>query len=116
MKLVTNNNAWIPQILEGIFTENRLDVPNYENFSIPSVNIQEKNTNFVIELAVPGLKKEHVAVEIDGDILTVSSSMEEKEKESENSVVFTRKEFNFANFKRIFSLPETVQVDAVTAS
>lgn len=117
MKIVNRNTAWFPSILEDFFTENRLDVPNYENFSIPSVNIQENLTNFVIELAAPGLKKENFAIEVEDSVLRISTEVStEAEKESlDNSSKFTLKEFNYGNFKRAFNLPDTVTVEEISA-
>ena len=117
MKIVNRNTAWFPSILEDFFTENRLDVPNYENFSIPSVNIQENLTSFVIELAAPGLKKENFAIEVEDSVLRISTEVStEAEKESlDNSSKFTLKEFNYGNFKRAFNLPDTVTVEEISA-
>ncbi|MAO10204.1 MAG: molecular chaperone Hsp20 [Flavobacteriaceae bacterium] len=118
MNLVRRNSNWFPSLLDEIFTENRLDTPNYENFSIPAVNIQEKNTNFVIELAVPGLSKENFNIEVDNNILKVSAEVTSgnEENTTENETKFTRKEFNYNGFKRSFTLPENINVENVNAS
>ena len=118
MNLVRRNSNWFPSLLDEIFTENRLDTHNYENFSIPAVNIQEKNTNFVIELAVPGLSKENFNIEVDNNILKVSAEVTSgnEENTTENETKFTRKEFNYNGFKRSFTLPENINVENVNAS
>ena len=105
-----------PSIFDEFFTDNRLDVPNYENFSIPAVNIQENLTNFVIELAVPGFKKENIAIDVEENILKVSSEITSKTESEGTESKFTRKEFNFRNFSRSFTLPETVDVENIVAS
>ncbi|MEZ4859607.1 MAG: Hsp20/alpha crystallin family protein [Flavobacteriaceae bacterium] len=117
MKIVKKNSPWLPSLLDEFFPENRLDAINYERFSIPSVNIKEDFSNFVIELAVPGLKKEAIAIEVEKNLLKVSSkktSQEEKNEEKEG-VKFTRKEFNFSSFERSFTLPDLINVDAIQA-
>tara|TARA_R100001369_G_scaffold81213_1_gene112133 strand:+ start:7863 stop:8297 length:435 start_codon:yes stop_codon:yes gene_type:complete len=118
MNLVRRNNNWFPSLLDELFTENRLDTPNYENFSIPAVNIQEKNTNFVVQLAVPGLSKENFNIEVEDDILKISAEVtsENEENTTEDETKFTRKEFNFKSFKRSFTLPENINVENVNAS
>ncbi len=116
MKVVKRNTGWFPSIFDELFTENRLDVPNYENFSIPAVNIQENLTNFVIELAVPGFKKENIAIEVEENVLKVSSEVTSKTETEDADRKFTRKEFNFRNFSRSFTLPETVDVENIVAS
>lgn len=118
MKVVKRNTDWFPSIFDEFFTENKLDVPNYENFSIPAVNIQENLTNFVIKLAAPGLNKEKFAIEVEENVLTVSSEdkTDQKNQETQNGSKFTRKEFNYSNFKRSFTLPDTVNVEEIEAS
>ncbi len=118
MKVVKRNNLWFPSIFDDFFPENRLDVSNYENFSIPKVNISENISTFVIELAAPGLKKENFAVEIEKEVLKVSSSFAQKEESSDTSdnTQFTRKEFNYGTFSRSFTLPETVESESINAT
>jgi HSP20 family protein len=118
MKVVKRNTNWFPSIFDEFFTENRLDMPNYENFSIPAINIQENLTNFVIELAAPGLKKEKFAIEVEDNVLKVSSevSSDTKKEEIEAGSRFTRKEFSYSNFKRAFTLPDTVNIDDINAT
>lgn len=118
MNLVKRNDNWLPSLLDELFTENRLDTPNYENFSIPAVNIQEKNTNFVVQLAVPGLSKENFSIEVEENILKISAevSSENEENKTEDEIKYTRKEFNYNSFKRSFTLPENVNVESVNAS
>ncbi len=116
MKVVKRNTGWLPSIFDEYFTENRLDVPNYENFSIPAVNIQENLTSFVIELAAPGIKKENIAIEVEENVLKVSSEVSSKTETEESDQKFTRKEFSFRNFSRSFTLPETVDVEKIAAS
>ena len=117
MKVVKRSNPWFPSIFDEFFTTNRLDVPNYENFSIPAVNIQENLTNFVVELAAPGLKKEEIAIEVEDLVLKVSAdrTVSDEESTQDNGTKFTRKEFSYSNFTRSFNLPETVDVESIEA-
>ncbi len=118
MKIVKRDANWFPSIFDEFFTENRLDVPNYEKFSIPPVNIQENLANFVIDLAVPGLKKENIAIEVEENVLKVSSEVSEKNEteECDTDTKFTRKEFSYRSFNRSFTLPETVGLEDIQAS
>ncbi|QIE58945.1 Hsp20/alpha crystallin family protein [Rasiella rasia] len=119
MKTVRRNSTVFPSIFEGLFTENRLDVPNYEKFSIPAVNISEKSTNFVLEIAIPGIDKNDIAIEVEENTLTVSSREELKqsdEKEKNEDSKFTHKEFYFGKFKRVFTLPETANSKEINAA
>ncbi len=113
MKVINNRNVWFPSIFEDIFTENRLDIPNYEKFSSPAVNISENFTNFSIQVAAPGLEKLDFKIEVEEDTLSIAVT---KETEDDNKTKFTRKEFDFSNFKRTFSLPENCDKENIKAT
>ena len=115
MKIVNSNTGWLPSIFEDLLLENRLDVPNYENFSTPKVNISEKNTNFVIALAVPGHQKEDFQLEVEDKTLKVSVNNATKEQTEENTK-YTLHEFRCTNFSRSFKLPKTVNIEDINAS
>ena len=118
MKVINRNNGLLPALLENFFTENRLDVPNYENFRIPPVNIKENLSNFVIEVAIPGFSKENFSIEVDHDILKVSGEKQSEvtgQDQAEESK-FTRREFGYQSFTRTFNLPETVNAEEIKAN
>ncbi len=79
----------------------------------PAANILEGEQSFTIELAVPGFVKENINIELDNDRLTISSkenpTIDVKKK-------YTRKEFGYKSFKRIFDLPETINIKEIKAS
>ncbi|NNM23016.1 MAG: Hsp20/alpha crystallin family protein [Flavobacteriaceae bacterium] len=118
MKTVKRNNFWFPSVLDDFFPENKLDSLNYETFSIPKVNIKENLSSFVIDLAVPGQKKKDFSIELENNVLTVSSSFSPKREttDTENEEKYTRKEFNYGSFTRSFTLPEEVNTENIEAS
>jgi len=81
--------------------------------TIPSANIKETDENFQIELAAPGLKKEDIKIDLDQDVLTISS--EQKEEKTEEKDNYTRREFNYSSFSRSFYLPEIADTDKISA-
>ena len=83
------------------------------NPTLPAVNIREEEKEFVLELAVPGMKREDFNIEVDDNVLTIS--MERKDEHEESDSGYTRREFKYTNFKRAFTLPETVNEDAIEA-
>lgn len=115
MKIVKKDIGWLPSIFEEFLPENRLEVINYERFSIPAANIKENFSNFVLELAIPGLKKDNLVIEVDKNVLKVSSINPLNEGENQDNK-YTRKEFEFTSFQRTFLLPETVKKDSIKAS
>lgn len=79
----------------------------------PAVNILETGTSFELEVAAPGFEKEHFAVQVENDQLTISAKHESKTEDREER--YTRREFRFESFKRSFKLPPVVNQAEVTA-
>jgi HSP20 family protein len=82
--------------------------------TIPASNVKETAENFTIEVAAPGMEKADFTVKLDRDILVISS--EKKAEEKIEGVRYTRKEFGYSSFTRSFSLPETVDTEAIAAT
>jgi len=80
----------------------------------PATNIIENEDAYILELAVPGFNKEDFNINVDGDALTISTEIEKESDQKE--VTYSRKEFKKASFKRMFSLPETVNTEAIRAN
>lgn len=79
---------------------------NYSNTNttLPAVNVLENDNEFVIELAAPGMKKEDFRINLENNILTISS--ERKEEKEEKKDQYSRREFSYQSFQRSFTLPE----------
>jgi HSP20 family protein len=80
---------------------------------VPAVNVVEKEKEFEIELAAPGLTKKDFNITVENGILTIAVEKEMEKEEKEKN--FTRKEYNYTNFTRSFNLPENVKFDKVDA-
>ncbi|MBK7883190.1 MAG: Hsp20/alpha crystallin family protein [Chitinophagaceae bacterium] len=81
--------------------------------NMPAVNITEHKNEFQVSLAAPGLKKEDFKIDIDGNMLTISSEKEERKEEKDKK--FTRKEYNYSSFSRSFTLPEKINKEKIEA-
>lgn len=80
---------------------------------IPAVNITEQKDAYKVSLAAPGLKKDDFKIEVDGNILTISSEKEENKEEKDKK--FTRKEYSYSSFSRSFTLPEEINQEKIEA-
>ncbi len=81
--------------------------------SRPKVNITERPEKFIITLMVPGYTKEQLKITSEKDTLTVKA--EKVEQAAQENERITRREFQLAAFTRSFRLPETVDLEAITA-
>jgi HSP20 family protein len=116
----TNSNINFPSwsnLLEDVFNR---ELPNVftsnfnTGFSLPKVNIKETPDSFEVEMAIPGVKKSDLKIDLDNDIISISTEVNEETEQKEEN--FTRKEFGYSSFKRTFTLPESVddtKIDAI---
>ena len=81
--------------------------------NIPAVNITEQKDEYLVSLAAPGMKKEDFKIDVDGNMLTISSEKEESKEQKDKK--FTRKEFNYSSFSRTFTLPEEINKEKIEA-
>jgi len=106
-QLVKFNNS--PSLLSVFETIWGNDLPNYEMLSkakLPAVNVKDKDTEYIIEVAAPGFKKEDFSISVENKILTISA--EEKEEKEVKEDKYTRREFMSSSFTRSFSLPDNI--------
>lgn len=82
--------------------------------TVPAVNIVERENQYEISLAAPGMKKSDFQIDVSGNMLTISAETEEKREEKEGR--HTREEFNFTTFSRTFTLPDGVMKERIDAS
>lgn len=84
------------------------------NTTVPAVNIKEDEKKFVLDFAVPGIDKKDLNIEIQDELLTVSSERKSENEESHDG--FKRKEFSYASFCRSFYIPENVNREKIQAN
>lgn len=117
MSLVRFTNQ-LPGFFDHLFDNDLFDWSN-RNFSttnttLPAVNIKEGNDGFEVEMAAPGLEKKDFKIELNGDMLTISSE-KKVEKETKEKELFTKREFSYQSFSRTFTLPNTVDDEKINA-
>jgi HSP20 family protein len=110
----------IPSLFEEFFNRDWLDSSlstwKTTGATLPAVNVRETNDHFLIEVAAPGMKRDNFKVELQNNMLTISSEAEEHSEEQDNDGNYTRKEFSYQSFQRSFALPENkVEGDRISA-
>ena len=107
-----NNRLPLADMFSNFLDSDFIDYFNKRG-SDPAANILEHPESFELNLAAPGLKKEDFKINLDNNILTISSELEnEKHEEGKN---FTRKEFFYGSFSRSFTLPKSINTDNIKA-
>jgi HSP20 family protein len=117
MSLVRFSNTF-PTLFDHFFENDLFDWSNWNfsstNTTLPSVNIKETNDDFEVEVAAPGFSKTDFKIELNHDVLTVSSDKEVK-NETKDGQQFTRREFSYQSFSRSFTLPNSADSDKIKA-
>lgn len=114
MTLVKSNAPTVPALprfFDDFFTRDLFDW-GFKNFSlsnttVPAVNIVEDNDGFAVEMAAPGMNKKDFTIELNDEMLTISSQREVTNELKEDAR-YTRREFSYQAFQRTFHLPKTV--------
>ncbi|UII78879.1 Hsp20/alpha crystallin family protein [Flagellimonas sp. CMM7] len=114
MSIVKRNSLFFPSLMNDLARPDWFGGMENLNTNLPAVNIKNNTENFELELSVPGGNKDDFKVEVDNDVLTISTEVKTEDKEIKEN--YSRKEFSFSSFKRAFTLPETVDGTKIDAA
>lgn len=112
MLVKRNSNGYLPSIFDAFFNESE-SPENSVMFSRPDFNVYENEKEFVVEAAVPGLEKKDFNIEVNDNILEISSQKEVKEEKNEDK--FYYRGFCYGSFKKSYSLPDNVDREKIAA-
>ncbi|HSZ24229.1 MAG TPA: Hsp20/alpha crystallin family protein [Cytophagaceae bacterium] len=115
VKSVVNNGRFVPRtysdLLDGFLKDSFLE--GRSNKFLPSADIAEDEKGYYLSLAIPGINKEEVSIELNEGILSISG--EKKLEKEENGKKYHTIESYYGTFKRSFKLPENVKSDTIEA-
>lgn len=93
-------------------------MPDFSNAdtTLPAVNIRETENSYEVEMAAPGMKKDDFKIELDNNVLTISSEKTDESEEDSKNGKYSRREFSYQSFQRSLNLPkEVVDEDKIEA-
>lgn len=116
MTLIRKHQSSVPSIWNDLFESNLFNhhVKGNARIAVPPVNISESDESYLVELAVPGLKKEDFDINLDKTVMTISAKKDEKETEEKTN--YSKREFSYRSFRRSFTLPSTANLEGINAS
>ena len=79
----------------------------------PRADVQETDTDYLIDIELPGIDKKAIKVEVKNDVLTVTGERKEESKTKEKG--YQSIERHYGKFERKFSLPDTVKAENIAA-
>lgn len=117
MTLIKRRESMFPSVWNDLFNDDFFRGQNLtKEINIPSVNIKETPENYSLELAIPGKKKEDFKIELDHDLLTISSENKSESSEENKEDHYTRREYKYSSFSRSFTLPDVADGEKISAN
>lgn len=111
--VIRTNNDWLDNAFNDFFSDIAL---SRMNATAPAVNVKVNENGYVMEVAVPGIKKEFCRVNIDdkGNLeIAIENKLEHKEEEKKEH--YLRREFSYSNYQQSYVLPDDVDREKVSA-
>jgi HSP20 family protein len=84
-----------------------------EGWWIPQVDVQEEPERFAVVVDVPGVEPKDIEITAEKGVLTIRG--ERRERAREESGAYRRLERRSGKFLRRFTLPESANLDAISA-
>lgn len=119
MLVVRNKRSELPQMNDflsrffGGYDVNELFDNSYVSKS-KNVNIEETDNSYELNMELPGFTKNDIKIEIENDVLTISSEVETKEDVNEKNYI--RKSFSKSSFKNSYMLSEDSDKENINAT
>ena len=116
-------NSWFPTVFDDFLNT---DFMPRANSTAPAVNVKESETEYTMELAAPGIKKEYCRVAInDEGNLTIAIENKAEHKHEDKHHHYLRREFfaskatkverSYSNYEQSYTLPDDVVKDKISA-
>ncbi|MCH4148036.1 MAG: Hsp20/alpha crystallin family protein [Prevotella sp.] len=106
-------NNWLSNDFNDLFDN---DFMPRMNATAPAINVKESDKDYEVEVAAPGLKKEHCTVNINNDgNLDIKLENKSEHKEEDKKTRYLRREFSYSNFVQTLILPDDVKKDDISA-
>ena len=104
LDLLDNVSSWFDDVLSE---------PVFGRSGLPAVDVKETDSEYTMEVELPGLTEKDVEVKLDNNLLTVSSRKDEKKEEKKNGYIMRERRSN--SFARSFVLPEGIEKEKIAA-
>ncbi len=85
-----------------------------ESLWVPHIELYERDGKLVINVELPGVKKEDVDAEITADAVTIRGTRKQERTSSEGGIY--RSERSYGSFCRLIPLPEGADPESATAN
>jgi HSP20 family protein len=88
-------------------------VPEPRENWMPSVDVLEKDGNLILRAEIPGMTEKQIELKLEGNTLTLKGERKMENEDKKSS--YHRIESFYGSFTRSFRLPDTVDLDKISA-
>lgn len=110
-------NEFVPttfsNMIDRFFADNVARTGGSTYSFVPKVDVIEEEKAFEIHVALPGINKEEVKIDLNENVLTISGERKFNKEKKENH--FRSFETQYGSFSRSFSLPDNVDAEKISA-
>lgn len=119
MMTTRKNQYWLPEVFNDLFDNEFLAK---SSTTAPAINVIEKENEYDVQYAAPGMTKDDFKVSLDEEQNLVVEMCKKEEKAEDNDKsdkkngVYLRREFSYSNFQQKLILPDDVDHEKISAS
>ena len=111
-RLMSSIPSSFDKVLAELINEQKENQNEALDFS-PKVNIKESETEYTVQLALPGYNKKNIKIGLDKDLLKIQG--EKEVGKEEDAPYYQLKQIESGKFSRSFYLPEGIAEDEIEA-
>lgn len=113
MKFFPRTNDLFDTVFDDMFTS---PIFNARNDMVMKTDITEKDGNYMLDMELPGCRKEDIHLELNDSYLNVSASRNTNKEEKDDKGNLIRQERYSGSFSRSFYVGENVKEEDIKAS
>ncbi|HQH40200.1 MAG TPA: Hsp20/alpha crystallin family protein [Bacteroidales bacterium] len=106
-----NEFRTLSDMFDSFFTSPFL--PEFTPVFRPMVNVRETESEYQMELSVPGFDKKDISLSVEDHVLAIKG---QHKKENQENSVYHRREFAGGEFSRFFELSDDIDTEKIEAT
>lgn len=122
MYLTRRNQNWLPEVFNTLFDTDLFPKMNMTTTTSPAINVIEKDNEYNVELAAPGMTRDDFKVTLDEEQNLVVDLEKKVETGADDDATkaetgrYLRREFSYTKFHQTLLLPDDVDREKISAT
>ena len=115
-KMIPYRRAHLSPMMPSLFNDPMMREFFNDSSNLPTMNVDvhEEENEYVLEADLPGIKKEDIQIEVDGDTLTIQAQRRNESQEKDEEGRYVRCERSYGSFSRSFDI-SAIKADQIHA-